>query len=244
MRRISFFAPFDRSYTTGIPDYFDESVMSGYADVFRDYPNYRIRSSKDVLPLFIDKPMMYTKGKTFKYNNSGYVVLGLVIEGVTGQPFDAYLDAAVFQPLGMHDTGYFELDRLPAKCANAYIFDEQTRRYYTNIYSVDAKGTGAGGAFTTASDVERFWQGLSHEKVISRDMFSLMTSPQVNSRAYGYGFWLAKDGSPYFQGSDPGVSFISSFDEDRQLIVTVVSNLGQDVWTPHRGIRIAALSLR
>lgn len=56
----------------------------------------------------------------------------------------------------MTGTGYYELDRLPAKCANAYIYDEERDDFRTNIYSVDVKGTGAGGAFTTVPDVAKF----------------------------------------------------------------------------------------
>jgi len=64
-----------------------------------------------------------------------------------------------------------------------------------------------------------------------------MFSPKVASREYGYGFWLKTvDGKhlfPYFQGSDPGVSFISSWDES-DLFIAVVSNFGDNVWRIHR----------
>lgn len=227
------------NHTSGIPDYFDEAVMAEYADLFKDFPNYKIRSSKDLLPLFIDKPMMYAKGEKFQYNNTGYVVLGLIIESITEQPFDIYLDSVLFSHLSMDDTGYYELDRLPAKCANSYIFDELTKQFYTNIYSVDAKGTGAGGAFTTVPDIENFWRGLISGEVISKEMFAIMTLPQTDKGEYGYGFWLSNDRqSTYFQGSDPGVSFISSYDAEKRLIITIVSNLGQDVWAIHKDIKM------
>ena len=230
------------NHTSGIPDYFDESVMTDYADLFKDYPNYKIRTSKDLLPLFIDKPMMFPKGEKFQYNNAGYVLLGLIIESIMGLPFDVYLDSAVFSLMTMDDTGYYELDRLPAQCANSYILDEQTKQYYTNIYSVDVKGTGAGGAFTTASDIEKFWRGLSSGKVVSKEIFSAMTAPQTDGGEYGYGFWLNKDNNmPYFQGSDPGVSFISSCDFNKRLIITIASNLGQNVWAIHKDIKSALL---
>ena len=63
------------NHTSGIPDYFDESVMDDYEKLWIDIPNYRIRKSSDLIPLFIDKPMMYPKGERFQYNNTGYVVL-------------------------------------------------------------------------------------------------------------------------------------------------------------------------
>ena len=230
------------NHTSGMPDYFDESEMHEYADLFKDIPNYKIRSSTDLLPLFLNKPMMFPKGQKFQYNNAGYVLLGLIIESIAGLPFDVYLDSAVFSLMTMDDTGYYELDRLPAKCANSYILDERTKQYYTNIYSVDVKGTGAGGTFTTVSDVEKFWRGLIKGNVVSKELFSLMTSPQTDGSEYGYGFWLKKDsGTPYFQGSDPGVSFISSFDVENRLTITLTSNLGQNVWAIHKDIISALL---
>lgn len=68
---------------------------------------------------------MYPAGEKFQYNNTGFVVLGLIIETVTGKMFDDYLEDIVFKPVGMTGTGYYELDRLPAKCTNAYIYDQE-----------------------------------------------------------------------------------------------------------------------
>lgn len=222
------------NHTSGIPDYFDESVMDEYAELWTDFPNYRIRSSSDLLPLFIDKPMMYSPGAKFQYNNTGYVVLGLIIEKIVDMSFDKYLSNVIFEPCGMKNTGYYELDRLPKNCANAYILDEATNEYYTNIYSVDAKGTGAGGCFTSAEDVESFWKHLLELDggILSKDSIQKMTSTQA--AVYGYGFWLGGEENdiPYFQGSDPGVSFISSHNSDGRM-VCVISNFGDDVWEIH-----------
>jgi len=222
------------NHTSGIPDYFDESVMDEYAGLWEHFPNYKIRTSKDLLPLFIDKPMMYEPGEKFQYNNSGFVVLGLIIEAITGLAFDVYLKKNVFEPAGMSDTGYYELDRLPAKCANAYIYDKNRREYYTNIFSVDAKGTGAGGAFTTVADVEDFWDKLLNHQLISSNMVNKMLSPQVAEKCYGYGIWLdeKKNGafSYHFEGCDPGVSFYSVYDPGKDLLITSISNFGDNVW--------------
>ena len=224
------------NHTSGIPDYCDESMIPDYSDLWVDFPNYKIRRSKDLLPLFIEKPMMYQAGEKFQYNNSGYVILGLIIESVTGQLFDEYLSEKVFLPSEMLDTGYYELDRLPAKCANAYIFDESRHQYYTNIYSVDAKGTGAGGAFTTVVDIEKFWKKLLNGNLVSittlTEMFSVQSCAEDDY--YGYGVWLEKVDEtvfhPFFQGGDPGVSFLSRYNPDSRLRVHIISNKGQSVW--------------
>ena len=224
------------THTSGIPDYFDESIMEEYTELWKDFPNYKIRKSMDIVPLFINKPMMYTAGEKFQYNNTGFVVLGIIMEKITGMLFDDYLSSNVFNPCGMLNTGYYELDRLPAKCANSYIYDERRKDYYTNIYSVDAKGTGAGGAFTTVIDVENFWDNLMEGKILSERLLEKMLSPQSNSddNYYGYGIWLekTKEGTlePWFQGSDPGVSFLSSYDRNQKINITIISNTGNNVW--------------
>ena len=73
------------THTSGVPDYFDESVMDDYEALWRDFPNYRVRKNADLLPLFTDKPMAEPPGARFRYNNSGYVLLALVLEAVTGR---------------------------------------------------------------------------------------------------------------------------------------------------------------
>lgn len=222
------------THTSGIPDYFDESVMREYEELWIDFPNYKIRSNEDLLPLFIDKPMMYPRGSKFQYNNTGFVVLALVIEKLTGMEFDKYLTDQVFKPCEMHSTGYYELDMLPAKCATNYIYDERRNTYRTNIFSVDAKGTGAGGAFTTVADIESFWNCLLSYRLLSESMTqNMLSNHSGKDECYGYGIWLRKTNNhfvPYFQGSDPGVSFITSYDISQQLMVVLVSNYGDNVW--------------
>lgn len=228
------------THTSGIPDYFDESVMSEYEDLWINFPNYKIRSNQDLLPLFLDKPMMYPHGSKFRYNNTGFVVLALMIEKITGKDFDKYLTDAVFTPCGMRDTGYYELDMLPAKCAINYIYDERRGGYRTNIFSVDAKGTGAGGAFTTIADIKSFWEGLLSYKLLSESMTKNMISNHSGEKeCYGYGIWLRKIKDhfvPYFQGCDPGVSFVTSYDFQRQLMIVLVSNYGDNVWKLRKDI--------
>ena len=230
------------THTSGIPDYFNEvendAIGGHYSDIFRDFPCYKIRKNSDLIPLFIDMPMMYPRGEKFHYNQTGYVALGLIIEAVTGLPFDKYLDREVFTPCGMDHTRYFEYDRLPANCANVYIRDGKDE-YYTNIYSSGAKGTGDGGAFTTAADVERFWRGLSAETIISREMWRQMSIPQVSVNCFGYGLWLEEVASryfPHFEGCEDGISFISTFDETDDLMITLISNKGDNVWKLDREI--------
>lgn len=144
----------------------------------------------------------------------------------------------------MDNTGYYELDRLPAKCASNYIFDKRSHTYKTNIFSVDAKGTGAGGAFTTVADIASLWENLLSHKLLSVEMTNRMLSCHSGNEKegfYGYGIWLKKNSdnsfSPYFQGCDPGVSFISIYDFKKNMSLTLVSNYCDNVWKIMRNIR-------
>lgn len=235
------------THTSGVPDYFDESVMSEYEELWTDYPNYKIRHNSDLLPLFIDKPMMYPRGERFQYNNSGYVLLAMILEKITGMYFDDYLRANVFDICGMRSTGYYALDRLPAKCADNYIYCDGTGEYRTNIFSVDVKGTGAGGAFITVKDIAGFWTGLLEGKLLSKELVSEMFKKQSGDGAdaeegyYGYGLWVIDNprGADfvYFQGCDPGVSFFSEYNPNNGMISVLVSNYGDNVWKEMRKIR-------
>lgn len=180
-------------------------------------------------------------------NNSGYVLLAMIIEKITGMYFDQYLKTKVFDVCGMNSTGYYELDKLPPKCANNYIYCADTKDYRTNIFSVDAKGTGAGGAFVTVRDIIKFWTNLSEGNLISEafvsDMLSKQSGDGVDAEEgyYGYGVWIIDNPNgwdfAYFQGCDPGVSFISEYNPNKGIISVLVSNYGDNVWKEMRKIR-------
>ena len=235
------------NHTSGIPDYYDETVMEEYEELWADYPNYKIRKNDDLLPLFIDKPMMYPRGSRFQYNNTGYVVLAMIIERVMKEPFDRYLKENIFDVCNMTGTGYYELDKLPAKCATNYVWCNSADDLRTNIFCVDAKGTGAGGAFITVKDIANFWIGLLDGKLISREMVATMLrkhsgeGDDPEEGHYGYGVWVidgnGKEDIPYFQGLDPGVSFISEYNPNKNMISVFVSNYGDNVWSIARSIR-------
>ena len=235
------------NHTSGVPDYFDESVMDDYEALWTDFPNYRIRHNEDMLPLFIDKPMMYPKGVKFQYNNTGYILLAMIIEKITGMDFDVYLKQNVFDKCGMRDTGYFAFDRLPARCANSYIYCPETEDFRTNIYSVGAKGTGDGGAFVTVGDIVKFWNGLIRHELLSEEMVSQMFSKQSGDGNdpeegyYGFGVWIIDNPKGqdyvYMQGCDDGVSAISEYNHNNGMITVLLSNYGDNVWARMRKIR-------
>ena len=150
----------------------------------------------------------------------------------------------------MTRTGYYEFDRLPEGCAWCYIEDEERGGWRTNIYSVEVKGNGCGGAFTTADDVEAFWDGLLGGRLISPELLEQMIAVQAkdDDERYGLGLWIMETDSglliPRFEGCDPGVGFVTACVPDTMESVTILANTDSDIWGAHHRILAALLDDR
>ncbi len=224
------------THTAGVPDYFDEDVMDDFEALWVDRPMYRIRRLEDFLSLFQDRPMQSGVGERFQYNNGGYILLGLIIEQVTHQPFADYVAQHVLTPAEMTRSGYFEMDALPPRTALGYI-DMPDGRWKTNIYSMPAKGGADGGLYVTAKDMAALWDALWEHRLLSPASTKRLLTPHVTARIpgatedawhYGYGVWIgqrAGEVSQYFlMGYDPGAAFHSAVFPTLRTMVVVCSN--------------------
>lgn len=128
---------------------------SGLGDFFGpDYestPKDRIRSLADYVPFFADKPLEFEPGTNRRYSNAGYVLLGIVIEKLSGTSYDEYVRTKIFAPAGMNDTGIFDADAVVARRAVGYMRDG-----HTNLYSLPAHASSAGGGYSTVADLATF----------------------------------------------------------------------------------------
>lgn len=205
------------SHTSGIPDYFDESVMDDFEELWETRPMYRMRELKDFLPMFQKREMMFKPGSQFHYNNAGFIVLGLIIEQQSGMSFTKFVEQKVFAKARMKDSGYFSLDQLPMNTAVGYIEDEESGIWKSNIYSIPVKGGADGGAFITARDMALFWEALFDKKLLTKNTTEKLLAVQAESdedEFYGYGIWIDKQEDKitkhHVMGYDPGVSFHSA----------------------------------
>jgi CubicO group peptidase (beta-lactamase class C family) len=221
------------NHTSGVPDYFDEEVQSDYGALWRERPCYSMTTTRDFLPLFENGAMKARPGGRFRYNNAGFILLGLVVEELTGEAFRAFVSRQILQPCGMARSGYFAMDALPDNTACGYLVPDETDGR-TNIFSVPSIGGADGGAFATAGDMRRFWQALLAGRLVSRDLFDRFTRPTVQAGDddatlhYGYGVWLRETPRGRFAhvvGGDPGVSMESGIWLGDGLVVTVLSNV-------------------
>lgn len=219
------------THNSGIPDYFDEDIMDDFEELWKATPMYTLRQLEDFVPMFRELPMLASPGERFHYNNAGYIVLGLLVEELSGISFTDYVELHIFKPCGMEQSGYFSLDALPANCAYGYIEDENGG-WRTNIYSIPVKGGADGGAFVTAPDMLLFWSGLMNHKLLSPELTSILLTPHIHVGGegyYGYGVWITLREEVFkyhLMGFDPGVSFRSAYYPASGVTVVVMCNTG------------------
>jgi CubicO group peptidase (beta-lactamase class C family) len=156
----------------------------------------KFKRPNDYLPLFTKEKRAFSPGERFSYANPGFVVLGAMIERLSGEDYYDYMQKHVFAPAGMRDTGSYEIDEAVSNLAVGYQPDDgdpfglMARR--TNVMSLPFKGTPAGGGYSTAPDLQAFAAALRDHKLLDKAMTETVTSPKVDmdrpGMRYGYGF--------------------------------------------------------
>jgi CubicO group peptidase (beta-lactamase class C family) len=179
------------THTAGLGDFFDNP----------DFRPYRERYVKpaDYFPLFAAKPLRFEPGARLGYSNAGFVVLGAIVERVSGQSYFDYVREHVYRPAGMTASDSYELTEVVPNLAVGYArfqddpFGVDPRR--SNIAFLPWRGSPAGGGYASAPDLLKFARALSAHKLLGAQMTELVTSakvaftgsPRANEK-YGYGF--------------------------------------------------------
>jgi CubicO group peptidase (beta-lactamase class C family) len=126
---------------------------------------FTIRSVNDALPLIYDQNLRFeTPGEQFLYSNSGIVILGAIIEKITGQRYSSYIRENILQPLGMNDTGINYLEQIIENRASGYV-KSPTSTFSRNIFAVPPANAD-GGIETTVGDMLKFDQALYGDKLV------------------------------------------------------------------------------
>ncbi len=220
------------AHRSGIGDYIDEEADLEITDYVMSVPVHELATTAGYLPALAGQPAKFAPGERFAYCNSGYVVLALIAERVTGTPFHDLVNERVCLPAGMHDTAFLRSDELPARAARGYLGVDGLR---TNVLHLPVRGSGDGGIYTTVGDVQAFWRALFAGRIVPLHQLADMLRPRSDApgekRRYGLGFWLYMTGSAVrLAGSDAGVSFQSVHDPERDLTWTVISNTSDGAW--------------
>jgi len=163
------------THTAGIPN-------------FTSFPDYRTNEWEDAKPVelvarFKDKPLDFEPGTEFRYSNSGYVLLGYILEKVAGEPYAKFVQENLFAPLGMADTG---VDR------NVTVLPKRAQGYEPHTGGPKIAGYinmtipfSAGSLYSTTGDLLKWEQGLFGGKLLTAASLKKMTTPFHNNYACG-----------------------------------------------------------
>lgn len=171
------------------------------------------RTPEEIVPLFADDALSFDPGDEMQYSNAGYVVLGVIIERVSGQSYEEYVQTHILDPAGMTHTGFFALDENIENRAIGYTngMESSDGSRQLNTDMLEIKGSPAGGAFSTVNDMLRFGQALLDGTLIGTEARDVLLTGKVSmgrGMSYAYGFGdHGRDGlrSIGHNGGAPGV---------------------------------------
>jgi D-alanyl-D-alanine carboxypeptidase len=174
------------NHTSGVRNY---SSLPGFVEstIRQDM------STTQIVALFRDESPDFAPGKNWAYSNSGYVLVGAVIEAVTGMPWHAYLSQALFRPLGMNHTGYGADPRFTAQQAPGYSYDGEQ---VIPMRPMSMTQPHAAGAIVSNVDDLLIWNRALHEGGVLRSAaYTQMITPVGEAASPGiqYGFGLYVD---------------------------------------------------
>jgi CubicO group peptidase (beta-lactamase class C family) len=183
---------------------------------------FKVRTVADYVDLIRDQPLQFEPGARFGYSNDGYVMLGAVIERVTGEDYYAAMEKRIFRPAGMTRTGWVTPGEHPADTAIGYTTGCMMRRDCTSTGWTAAwpdKGSPAGGAVSTVDDMSAFVEALRGDRLVRATTRETLLTPRVDMPTdgppvhYAYGFGIVDvNGKPAFGHNGGTIGFGAQLD--------------------------------
>lgn len=172
------------THTSGIPNY---TNLPAYKTLNRN--RYK---PADFLKQFSDLPLEFKPGSAFAYSNSGYFLLGAIIEKVTGKTYERVLQENIFTPLQMNNTGYDNFFKILPKRATGY---DRWNLVYENAPYIDMSlPYAAGSLYSTVEDLALWDQALYSDKLLSASSKAILFTPYKSGYAYGWGVYKMQIG--------------------------------------------------
>ncbi|MGH9162516.1 MAG: serine hydrolase [Vicinamibacteraceae bacterium] len=205
------------SHTSGIPS-------------FTAFPEYRELKLTEVTPAdlvktFRDKPLEFEPGSRFQYSNSGYLLLGYLVEKVSGESYEELLRSRIFAPLEMKSSGYDHNTAIVKHRASGYSRGPDGNHRNADYINMSVPHA-AGGLYSTTNDLCRWMRGLFGRKVLSEASLKKMITPNLDN--YGYGLIAGKSAAHRFVAHGGGIEGFNTtlrYFPEEQVCVTVLSNL-------------------
>ena len=213
------------THTSGIPNYVDVSQRAKDLERLGATP-------QEMLNLVADKPLEFAPGTQLRYTNTGYILLGMIIEKVSGEAYAEFLRKTIFDPLGMHDSGYDDQKAILKYRASGYsVVDGQV---VNAPFGDMTYPYAAGGIYSTIEDIYHWNQALTEPgKLLSaqslEEMFAIYPETTAyGGQNYGYGVVIAHRFGRllyYHGGGWYGFSSVTQRYPKEDLCIIVLSNL-------------------
>lgn len=205
------------THTSGIPDYINDDPS--FSEICRLY-----HTTDEIIDRFKNKPLEFKPGTRYDYSNSGYVLLGYIIEKVSGKSYEEYLSDNIFKPLGMNNTGYDNLKPLIKDRACGYSISEGK---LTNAEFFDRSNLkGADGLYSTVEDLYIWDQALYTEAIAQKQTLDSIFKAYPPANNYGYG-WTINGGEVHHFGRMDGFYTCISRDTVEKTTIIILSNIQQ-----------------
>ena len=201
------------THTSGIPSYTSQPRF--FEDVSRN--SFVVA---DFVKKYASGDLEFEPGSKFSYNNSGYFLLGAIIEKVTGKSYEQVLKENILDPLEMKSTGYDHFDTLLSKRASGY---DKTPKGYINAPYLDMSiPYAAGSMYSTVEDLYLWDRALYSNKILSAKGKELMFKPNLEN--YGYGFGISNAALGDTKQTVPVISHTGGINGFNTIIVRLVGN--------------------
>ncbi|KQQ82497.1 serine hydrolase [Xanthomonas sp. Leaf131] len=205
---------------------------SGLGEIFGDdFSSYSqtLKTHSDYVKRFDATPPEQAPGSQDGYSNYGYVVLGAIIEAVSGQSYYDYVDQHIYRIAGMTSTGS-EPESTPV-AGRAIAYAKQGGAWQVETASLPWRGMSAGGGYSTVGDMLKFGEALRAGKLLSPALLEAATSPQNHKHWYGYGFMVSGQGEERqygHEGGAPGANTAFMVLPSNGYVVVGLSNTDPD----------------
>ena len=133
------------------------------------------------MKLYGKRGLEFEPGSRWAYSNYGFLLLGVVIEEVTGQSYYDYVQANIYEPAGMTASGSLPEDQPVPDRSIGYIKPPGTTESAPNTDTLPYRGTSAGGGYSTVGDLARFAHALLRNKLLNPDSTELLISGKVDT---------------------------------------------------------------
>jgi len=216
------------NHTSGMGDYFNEKFEAS---------KHRLRTVDDFMSLFISDPLSFKPGKKIQYSNAGYVVLGKIIESVSGHDYYDYVREHIYKPAEMNGSDHYEMDLPVPNLAIGYTRMDGHLEHRVegsrkeNSFIIGIRGSPAGGGYSTVDDLLRFAIALRNHKLLNpkyTDLAYLPATPTGTTKA-------AKARGFGILGGAPGVGAVFKMYLDVGYVKAILSNFDpEDMQMIHR----------